>query len=60
MENKKYSKNYYQANKEKLQKRSREYYRNLSETYKIFKNRNYAKNENKNMTDKDKERKENT
>ena len=36
MENKKTkAKNYYQANKEKLQKRSRKYYRNFSEEEKI-------------------------
>ena len=35
MENKKRSKNYYLDNKEKLQERSREYYRNLSEDEKF-------------------------
>ena len=45
-----------QGNKEKLQERSREYYRNLSENEKI-KTRNYANNRNKNMSDEDIERK---
>ena len=42
------TKNYYPTNKEKLQERSQEYYKNLSEDKKIKKNENkkskYAKN----------------
>ena len=59
MENKKTrAKYYYQANKEKLQKRLCEYSRNLSEDEKNKKS-NYAKTENKNMSDVDRERKKN-
>ena len=47
---------YFQANIEKLQKRSREYYRNLSEAEKI-KKRNYANIRTKNMSDADREKK---
>ena len=57
MENKKTSaKTYYQINKEKLQKRSREYYRNLFED-EDFKKRNYANTKNENMLGTDRERK---
>ena len=50
MKNKKTkTKNYYPTNNEKLQERSREYYKNLSEDEKILKNENkkrkYAKTE---------------
>ena len=48
--------NYYQPNEEKLQKRLREFYRNLSEDAKI-KKRNIANNRNKNMTDEARESK---
>ena len=49
MENKKTkAKNYYQANKEKLQKRSWEYYTNISKDGKI-KRRNYYNIRNDNM-----------
>ena len=47
---------YFQANIEKLQKRSREYYRNLSEAEKI-KKRNYTNIRTKNMSDADREKK---
>ena len=57
MENKKTeAKIFFQANKEKLQKSSREYHRNLSEDEKI-KNRNYANIRNKNKSETDRERK---
>ena len=53
MENKKNkSKNYYQSNKEKLQKKSRVCYRNISEDEKI-KKISYANIRNKNMSDAD-------
>ena len=47
---------YFQANIEKLQKRSREYYRNLSEAEKI-KKRNYTNIRTKNMSNADREKK---
>ena len=47
---------YFQANIEKLQKRSREYYRNLSEAEKT-KKRNYTNIRTKNMSDADREKK---
>ena len=47
---------YFQANIEKLQKRSREYYRNLSEAEKI-KKRNYTNIRTTNMSDADREKK---
>lgn len=50
-------KNYFQANIENLQKRSREYYGNISETEKI-KKRNYTNVRTKNMSDADREKKE--
>ena len=53
------AKNYFQANIGKLQKRSREYYRNLSEAEKI-KKRNYTNIRTKNMSDADREKKEYT
>ena len=57
MENQKTkAKNYYQCKKEKLKERSQEYYRNLPEDGKI-KKRNYANNGNKNMAEKERERK---
>ena len=55
---KKKSKNYYQSNKEKLQERSREYYRNLSEDERIKKG-NYASTRNKNSSEADREIKKN-
>ena len=57
MENQKTkAKNYYQGKKEKLQERSREYYRYLPEDEKI-KKRNYPNNGNKNMSEKERGRK---
>ena len=50
------AKHYCQSKKEKLQERLREYYRNLPEDGKI-KKRNYANNGNKNMSEKEGERK---
>ena len=47
---------YFQANIEKLQKRSREYYRNLYEAEKI-KKRNYTNIRTKTMSDADREKK---
>ena len=60
MENKKKSKakKYYQANKEKLQKRSRENYRNPYKHEEIEK-RNYSNIRNLNISDADRERKKN-
>ena len=58
MENKKTkAKSYYQANKEKLQKKTRKCHRNLSEDEKIKKKRSYANNWNKNKKDEDREKK---
>ena len=57
MENKKAkAKSYYQANKEKLQERSQEYCRNLSEDMKIKKT-NYTNNGYENTSDEDSEKK---
>ena len=57
VDNKAKAKNYYQTNKEKLQKTLWEYNRNLSEDEKL-KKRNYASSRYKNMSDIDnKERK---
>ena len=50
------AKKYYRANKEKIQRRSREYYRNFSEDAKI-KIRNYENSRNENMIDVYKEKK---
>ena len=51
MENKnRKAENYYQANKEKLQKKLQKYYRNLSQNEEI-KKRNYENIRNKNMLD---------
>ena len=52
------AKNYYQTNKEKLQKGSRKYCRSLFE-YGEMRKRNYANTRNKNMSDADRERKKN-